>query len=271
VGCRRSVDLTATYGPAKEDIMKQLILSLIFLAMVARPAAAQNPEMKFIADTLVVQAEGTYEADPDVATVTFDIAAQEKDLKQAYEHATQSMQKIVDLADHNKLKKEDVYSGVLTVQPYYEGDRQKRVRSYSVTGQIVLKVHDFSVIGPILDGSVEDGIADLRSLTYSLSDEEAAKQRAVAVAMQRAIGRATAALEQKGQKIGALRYASLDVKQLLGVVESEGTVVSANEVMDLPLGVFSGHKAAAPPPPLPHVSPGKITVSATVQCAFQIL
>jgi hypothetical protein len=29
---------------------------------------AQGPEIKFIADTLVVQADGTYEADPDVAT-----------------------------------------------------------------------------------------------------------------------------------------------------------------------------------------------------------
>jgi uncharacterized protein YggE len=253
--------------------MKQMILCLVFLGMLARPTGAQNAEMKFIADTLVVQAEGTYEADPDVATVTFDIASQEKELKQAYDGATQSMNKIVELALRNKLKKEDIYSGVLTVRPFYEGGRQKRARSYSVQGQIVLKVHDFSVIGPILDGSVESGIADLRSLTYSLSDEEAAKQRAVAVAMQRAIGRATSALQQKGQKVGALRYASLDVRQLTGVVEMQpaqiGTLAQTVEVTSG--AMFSPGKTAAPRPPLPPLVPGKITVSATVQCAFQIL
>jgi len=37
--------------------------------------------------------------------------------------------------------------------------------------------------------------------------------------MKRAVGRASAALEQKGQKVGALRFANLDVKQLVGVSE----------------------------------------------------
>jgi len=249
--------------------MKRIILFCTFLGLLARPAAAQGPEVKFIADTLVVQAEGTYEADPDLATLTFDISSQEKDLTRAYDAATRSMQRIVALAERNKLKKEDVSSGALTVAPIYEGDRKKRARSYLVRGQIVLKVHDFSLIGPILDGSVEDGIADLRSLTYSLVDEEGAKQRAIGVAMQRAVGRANAALEQRGQKVGALRYASLDVRQLMGVARLE-TAQAMTQTVEVQSGfALAGRRqAVAPPPP---VAPEKITVSATVQCAFQIL
>ncbi len=53
-----------------------------------------------------------------------------------------------------------------------------------------------------MDESVQDGIADFRSLTYQLSNEEAAKQKAVADAMHRAAGRATVALEQTKQKLG---------------------------------------------------------------------
>jgi uncharacterized protein YggE len=78
---------------------------------------------------------------------------------------------------------------------------------------------DFSKLAPILEGSVEDGITDFRSLTYSLSDEEAAKQKAVAEVMKHALGRATAALESKGQKVGGLRFANIDVKQLTGLQE----------------------------------------------------
>jgi uncharacterized protein YggE len=236
-------------------------------------ASAQAPELKFIADTLVVQADGTYEADPDVATMTFHIFAQEKELKKAYDEATQSMGRIQTLATNQGLKKEEISSGVLTVAPIYEGDRKKRARSYTVQGEIVLKVHDFSHIGPILDGSVEDGIADFRSLTYSLSDEEAAKKKAVAEAMRRAMGRASAALEQKGQKLGGLRYMSVDVHQLLGVaqLQSFGT---ASEMVEVEAGaanggIFTRHKSAPPPPP-PPPAPEKITVSASVQCAFQI-
>lgn len=66
------------------------------------------------------------------------------------------------------------------MSPFYEGDRKKRARSYSVQGEIKLRIHDFSKIGPILEGAVEDQVSDFRSLTYSLSDEEAAKRQAVA-------------------------------------------------------------------------------------------
>lgn len=251
--------------------MKVAILPvfLLFLAVIAN---AQTPEMKFIADTLVVQADGTYEADPDLATMTFHIFAQDKELKRAYDQATQSIARIASLAANAGLKKEDVSSGVLTVQPYYAGDRKKNARSYSVNGEIVLKQHDFSRIGPILDGSVQDGIADFRSLTYSLSDEEAAKKQAVAEAMRRAIGRASIALEQKGQKLGGLRYMTIDVKQLSGVAQlqnfgaSDEAEVSAESNGG---GIFARHKAVAPPLP-PPPAPEKITVTAMVQCAFQI-
>jgi uncharacterized protein YggE len=249
----------------QEDFMKVAILSAVLLfASVA--ACAQIPELKFIADTLVVQADGTYDADPDLATLTFQIFAQDKDIKRAYDTATQSMQHIIDIAQRNGLSKDDIRSGVLTVSPIYEGDRKKRARAYYVQGQEVLKVRDFAKIGPILDASVEDGVTDFRSLTYSLADEEAAKKKAVAEAMQRAIGRAATALEQKGQKLGALRYMSLEVKQVYGVARLE-SFATATETVEVN-GTFKERKAPLPPPPPPQ--PQKITVSASVQCAFQI-
>ncbi|MBZ5613290.1 MAG: SIMPL domain-containing protein [Acidobacteriia bacterium] len=244
---------------------------VMLVACASAIVSAQTPELKFIADTLVVQADGTYEADPDLATMTFRIFSQEKELKKAYEAATQSMQRISALATNNGLKKEDVSTGVLTVAPVYEGDRKKRARSYYVQGELVLRVHDFSHIGPILDGSVEDGIADFRSLTYSLSDEEAAKKLAVAEAMRRAIGRASVALEQKGQKLGGLRYMSLDVQHLLGVAQLQNLPIMTSEAVEVSAGGgggFFSKKAALPPPPPPQ--PQKITVRASVQCAFQI-
>lgn len=247
---------------------------VLLLSMIS-VARAQGPELKFIADTLVVQSEGTYEADPDLATMTFHIFSQEKELKKAYDTATESMQRISSLAGNNGLKPQDVSAGALTVAPIYEGDRRKRIRSYYVQGEIVLRVHDFSHIGAILDGSVDAGVADFRSLTYSLSDEEAAKEQAVAEAMRRAIGRATTALEQKGQKLGGLRYMSLDVQQPIGVsvspLYSMQSVAAETVEVSSGGGFWNRKSASPPPPPPPPPQPQKITVRATVQCAFQIL
>jgi hypothetical protein len=94
----------------------------------------------------------------------------------------------------------------------------------------------------------------------------------VAEAMRHAIGRASTALEQKGQKLGGLRYMSLDVKQLYGVAQLQTYSVAA-ETVEVNAesggggGLFTKHKTVAPLPPQ---QPQKIAVSASVQCAFQI-
>jgi uncharacterized protein YggE len=253
--------------------MRKIPMTLVIALLLANVLSAQSPDVKFIADTLVVQAEGKFEADPDLATLTFSVFAQDKNLKQTYDQASQSMKKIADVAEKNGLKKEDVTFGALTVRPFYEGDRKKRAKSYVVQGRIVLKVRDFSKLGPLLEDSVEDGITDFRSLTYSLADEEMAKQKAAADAMRSAMGRAAAVLEQKGQKVGTLRFANLDVKQLTGVAslnvysvaEYNGYETSTESARGW-LG--SAKKSVPSPPPPPQAE--KITVSATVQCAFQI-
>ena len=247
-----------------------LLRSTMLLLILAPIVRAQSSDVKFIADTLVVEADGTYAADPDLATLTFNIFSQDKDLKLTYSHASEAVERIVALAQKNGIPKDDVSSGILTVRPFYDGDRKKKAKSYAVSGLVTVKVRDFSKIGSILEGSVDDGITDFRSLTYSLSDEEAAKQKAVGEAMRHAVGRASAALAQKGQKVGSLRFANLDVKQLVGVstLELYSMIQTIPGAANEQAGTRGYAKAAPPPPPLPQ--PEKITVSATVQCAFQI-
>jgi len=249
--------------------MNRYLSTMVFVCMFAAGAKAQTPEIRFVADTLVVQAEGSFESDPDLGTLTFDISSQDKDLKTAYDKARQSAQRVIDLAVRNGVRKDDVTLGILTMTPTF--DRKNRAKSYSVAGQMTLKVRDFSMLGPILDGAIEEGVVEFRSMTYSLQDEEAAKERAVAAAMRSAVGRAKVALGQSGQTLGAVRYANIDVKQIVGVTRLERDYT---QLMELAPGAsFELNEKAAvspPPPPFPNVTPEKITVSATVQCAFQI-
>jgi uncharacterized protein YggE len=249
--------------------MNRFTPAVAFVFLFAVATKAQVPDLRFPADTLVVQAEGSFVTDPDLGTITFDISSQDKDLKMAYDKARQSAQRIVDLAENNGLKKQDVTVGILTLTPSF--DRKNRAKSYSVNGQITLQVHDFSMLGPILDGAIEQGVVEFRSMTYSLQDEEAAKERAVAAAMHGAVGRATAALGQSGQKLGVVRYANIDVKQIVGVTRLQQQ--NYTQLLELAPGTSAetlGRNAAPPPPPFPAMTPEKITVSATVQCAFQI-
>lgn len=240
---------------------------LVLVACVLPVYGQQTQDAKFVADTLIVQAEGSYESDPDLAILAFDVSVQEKELKTAYAKASQSMRTIVEIAEKNGLSKDAIHTGVLTVTPFYEGDRKRQARAYRVQGLIVLRVQDFSKVGPIMDDSIQDGIADLRSLTYSLASEEAAKQKAVADAMRRAEGRAMVALEQDKQKLGPVRYVNLEVRNLVGIAQVQG--LQLEEKTDFTDHMWMARTKAAPAPP-PPVRPEKITISAMVQCVFQI-
>lgn len=253
--------------------MNRTALCLVFLCVFALPALAQqNEQTKFITDALVVQANGTFEAEPDLATLTFDITSQDKDLTQAYTKATQSMQQIVAVAEKNGLTKQEVSTGVLTLTPSDDVGHNKKPKWYFVQGQVVLKVHDFTKIGAILNDSVENGLANFRSLEYSLENEESAKARAAADAMHNAIERAEAALAENKQKPGSIRYANLDIGQITGIMQYSVAQVASLETVEVTAAGSGGGYARSAPmaPPPPPVQPGKITVSATVQCAFQI-
>ena len=133
--------------------MKRFAASLFFLFAFGTVSAGAQ-EVKLIADTLTVQADGQYEADPDLATLSFHISSQEKEMRTAYDKASQSMHRILDVASKNGLKKDEISTGALTVMPIYEGDRNRKTRAYRVDGDVVLRVHDFSTIGALIDDSV---------------------------------------------------------------------------------------------------------------------
>src|SRR5215472_8475548 len=96
-----------------------ILLAVISVTANSQQGGQRSADVRFVADTLVVQAEGSYEGDPDLATLTFDVSTQEKELKQAYSKASQSMRTIVKVAERNGLSKDAIHTGVLTVTPFY--------------------------------------------------------------------------------------------------------------------------------------------------------
>ena len=241
---------------------RNILFALATLLAFAGPVSAQ--ETKPQANTLAIQAEATYEADPDLAVLTFDVTTQEKQLRKAYEQATAAMQRIVRLAERNGLAKDEISAGRFSVEPFFDSnDRKLKVRSYRVSARITLRVRDFQRIGTLIDEAVEEGVTEFRSLAYSLADEEAAKQRAVGDAMRRAEARARAALGDAGRKLGELRYANVDIKQVVPAARAEG-------FSSVALMAMLAERKELATPTLPTASPEKVRVTASVQCVFQL-
>jgi hypothetical protein len=246
---------------------------LLVLALLAAPLAvsAQTQDWKATLDTIAVEAEGVYEADPDLATLTFQVFAEEKELRRAYEKATQALERITELAERNRIAKSDISAGVFTSTPLYEGKRKPR--AYRVQTVVTVKVRDLSRVGFLVDDAVESGVAEFRSASYSLADEEAAKQRAVAEAMRRAQRRARTAVEETQRRLGQLRQANIDIKMDIRNIQWGAWGLDSTAFLTAGLARGSRGRAtpqSAPSPPYSEVAPEKIKITATARCIFQI-
>jgi uncharacterized protein YggE len=237
------------------------------LLLVAQPLAAQSLEPRPLLDTLSIEAEGIYEAEPDLAVLFFYLFSQERELKRAYEKVTSSVQGLVELAQRHGVARQDITAGPFSVQPVYEG--KNRPKSFYVATQITMKIRDLSKVGALLDETVQQGFVEFRSLEYRLANEEAAKQQAIAQASQRAAERAQAALGQNGRKLGALRIVNIDVRSSEPAPRT-GTYRRYDPGQGFNEFAARTSEAALPPPPLPPTTPARIRVQATVKFLFQI-
>lgn len=68
--------------------------------------------------------------------------------------------------------------------------------------------------------------------------------------MKHAIGRASAALESKGQKVGSLRFANVDVRQLAGIsaMDVYGLQEFSRAAQTIDISVVALRRVSAPGP-----------------------
>ncbi len=247
-------------------------MTLLLIAVLLAPANlfAQAQEAKQAPNTLVIQAESEFAADPDLATLSFHVFAQDKLLQRAYQQADSATQRILQLAARSGLSPQEISAGTLRVIPIQDwSDKKIRIRSYRVETTIRLRVKDFARIAPLVDEAVQEGISELRSVDYTLEDEEDARQRAIAAAMRSAEARARVALRDNGRRrLGSLLAAAVDVTETLRPAIT--LPVNGRNYLDYLRLQSAGEPSTMGAAPTSTALPEKIRVRASVQCVFQL-
>ncbi len=238
--------------------MKRFALLLCLLTAVSalgqdRPAVAARE------NSIYVGADGKFEAAPDTAVIQFTIAAQESTSEAAYAKASSAAERMRQALRANGIDPKMAELSSYSLQPMYDWKSPKRkVVGYRVTTSVSLKLKDFMKVGPLTQAlsSIEE--TENQAVNYSLENIEAAKQKAVEDAFQKAKMSATTVAKAGGRTLGELSYASVDTYEqapvpMYTMKAARGMAADGGDIA-----------------PTEQFTPQKVTVTAHVNALFNL-
>lgn len=221
-------------------------------------------------NSITVAADGEYEAEPDVAILQFTLTAQEKTYKAAYEKVAAAAAKVRDALTQNGLDGKLAQVSGYSVSPQYDyKSRRYKVIAYNVTARVKIRTEAMDKLAAALEPIGEIPEASGQSFTYDLKDPDAAKNKAIEKAAQRAKSYANELAVATGRQLGELHYGSIDIRENIGKADRFAGSLASLEVVSGQMDRLDKFQPqAAPPPQVLGAEP--ITITAHVNCIFTL-
>jgi uncharacterized protein YggE len=238
-----------------------VVASLVFAASAAFPQ--EHPAVAAQPNTVYVASDGKYEAAADTAQIQFSVFAQEDTPQAAYQHAAKNVDTVRQVMRANGIDPSSATIGSLSVQPTYQWDKDKgrqRIIGYRVSTEVLLKLKDFSKVGPVTEQLADANVSETQNLSYTLQNMDDAKNRAVEDAYRRARNSADTLARASGRTLGDLSYASVDTFESPRIFMPRSNMRAMTAMAS----------AAATPAPTEEFTPQSVTVTAHVNALFNL-
>src|SRR5689334_1953888 len=173
--------------PGRSAILK-FAIALLFLAGVVA-FAQENRAPNFLPNSISVGADGEFESAPDTAVITCSITAQENTSQAAFESASRLAEQLRDALRKAGIDPKTAELSRYSLYPVidYKNPKQ-RVIGYRVGTSVTIKLKDFAKIAPTTEALAGlNGITG-QNMNYELEEIDAAKQKAIDKAYERARG-----------------------------------------------------------------------------------
>jgi len=228
----------------------------VLLALGALAYAQDRPTVTAQANTVYVGADGKYEANPDTAVIQFNVSAQEDNSRAAFDRASKAAEQIRQILRDNGIEPQAAQIGAFSIEPVYDYKPAKRkLVAYQVNSAVTLKLKDFTKVAPIVQQLSTADITGDQSLSYTLEDMDAAKNKAVEDAYRHARASAETVARAGGRALGELSYASVDTFENPRISPMMQPMVKA---------------MGAAPAPTEQFTPQTVTVTAHVNVMFTL-
>lgn len=227
-----------------------LLLTVPFVGVVFGQTQPANP-------SLSVTGNAEVHASPDQAVVRLGVTQESQSAQEAQQKANSVAQAILASLRQQGIADKDIQTSQLTLYPIYTGEgvepmrrERPRIAGYRASNVVSVTVKKIEQVGPVIDAGLKAGSNQVEGITFGLQDDTAARQRALTQAAAEAQAKAETIAKALGLRIIGIQE----------VTEGGVSIVPpmAREVM------MAKADFATP------VSPGEVTVNATLTVKYQI-
>lgn len=172
------------------------------LGVTASPCVAQEPE-SLPQPTVTTEAVGEVALSPDHARLTFGVTTLKATAPEAAAEVAAVLARIRDSLVAAGVPQDSVPTMGYRIRRQLTRDADTVAGYYGETS-VVVTIWDFDRIGPVIEAVIGAGANDISGIQFRASEQRAARNEAIAIAVRAARRDAEALAEAAGHRLGSL-------------------------------------------------------------------
>jgi uncharacterized protein YggE len=169
------------------------------------PASAQNPAGETV-PSLLVNGNAELQVEPDEAVVRLGVSFQEQDAAAAQRRVNTTARAILDAVKARGIVESAIQTSRLDLSPVWDhrraDDGAPTLVGYRASNVVTVTLEDLTKVGEVVDAAIQAGANQVEGISFELEDDDAAKQRALARAIEDAKAKAGAMARALGLALG---------------------------------------------------------------------
>ncbi len=227
---------------------------------LAMPSNAVAQQVEIDADGPVIELSvfESVDAEPDLVTIGAGVSTQAPTAVEALRQNSTEMRQVIDRILALGVPEEDIQTTGINLNARYDYERQNQrqvFRGYEVSNRVNVKLREIDETGEVLDALVQAGATNLSGPSFSIEDDEAAKN----TARERAIERAQARAESYAQLVG---YDGVEVLSISEAIRGSGP----QQIMVTASRIAMDEVAESAP-----VQPGRVSTGVNITIKYEMV
>ncbi len=237
--------------------MKNLTIpaAIALAALASTPALSAGVEIEAKGPVIELSVYESVNVDPDMVTIGAGVTTEAATATAALRQNSVEMRRVIDRIKKLGIAEKDIQTTGINLHPRYDYDQQNQrqvFRGYQVSNRVSVKLRKIEDTGKVLDELVSAGATDLSGPSFSIENDDLAKDAARKRAVERARDRANAYAAMFG-------YSGVRVLQVSESVVGRGPMPITRDV-----SVEMAKASDAP------VQPGQVEAGVNVSITFEM-